>query len=98
MMCLLALPAYGGGKGQLQKYFSDAAARVKATDSPSEKRHFLDESFRTMSKALDLVQGSSLMSAEDGVAARRVRERLQEQQDELAGSNGYTRVTDAQLN
>ena len=98
MMCLLALPAYGGGKGQLQKYFSDAAAQVKATDNPSEKRHILDESFRTMSRALEMVQDSPLMSTEDGVATRRLRERLQERQDELAGSNGYARVTDARLN
>ena len=45
-----------------------------------------------------MVQDSPLMSTEDGVATRRLRERLQEQQDELAGSNGYTRVADARLN
>jgi hypothetical protein len=98
MTCVLALPAHSGGKGQLQQYFSEAAAQVKATASPSEKRRILDESFRTMSKALDMVQGSPLMSTEDGVATRLVRERLREQQDELAGTNGYTRVKDAQLN
>ncbi len=42
MMFVLALPANAGGKGELQKYFSDAASKVKATDNPSEKREILN--------------------------------------------------------
>jgi hypothetical protein len=98
MTCVLALPAYSGGKGQLQKYFSDAATHVKATENPSEKRYILDESFRTISKALDMMQGSPLLSTGDEASTRLVRARIQEQRDELAGNNGYVRVPDAQLN
>ena len=98
MMFVLALPANAGGKGELQKYFSDAANKVKATDNPSEKRKILNESFQTMSKALDMVQDSSLISKDDGVRIDRFKATLQEKQDELAGSNGYVRVSDAQLN
>ena len=96
--CFLALPAFGGGKGQIQKYFSDAATQVKAAENPSEKRRILDESFRTMSKALDVAQESPLMSNDDGAAIRRVKATLQDKQEELAGMNGYARVADDRLN
>ena len=45
MMLVLALPAHAGGKGQLQKYFSDAANKVKATENVVEKRAILNETF-----------------------------------------------------
>jgi len=98
MMLLLALPANADGNRELQKYFSDAANKVKATDNPSEKRKILNESFQTMSKALDMVQTSTLTSKADGVGIDRFKAALQEKQDELAGSNGYVRVSDEQLN
>jgi hypothetical protein len=98
MMFVLSLPVSAGGKGDLQKYFSDAANKVKATDNPSEKRAILNESFHTMSKALVMVQGSTSMSKDDGVGIDRFIAALQEKQDELAGTNGYVRVPDAQLN
>jgi hypothetical protein len=98
MVFVLALPLQAGGKGELQKYFSDAATKVKATDSPSEKRTILNESFRTMSTALDMVQSSQSISKNDGVGLDHFRATLQEKQDELAGSNGYMRVPDEQLN
>jgi len=98
MMFLLAFPANAGGKGELQKYFSDVASKVKATDNPSEKREILNGSFQTMSKALDMVQSSPSISKDDGVAIDRFKATLQEKQDELAGSNGYVRVSDQQLN
>ena len=95
---LLAFPAIAGGKGELQKYFSDAAHKVKATENPTEKRAILDGSLHTMSKALDIVQRSSSMSKEDAIAIDRVKATLQEKQDELAGINGYARVSDENLN
>jgi len=71
---------------------------VKATDNPSEKREILSESFQTMSKALDMVRSSPSITKDDGVAIDRFKATLQERQDELAGSNGYVRVSDEQLN
>lgn len=98
MIFVLALSVSAGGKGDLQKYFSDAANKVKATDNPSEKRAILNESFQTMSKALDMVQNSPLISNDDRVGIAHFKATLQEKQDELAGTNGYTPVPDAQLN
>jgi hypothetical protein len=97
-MFVLTLPAYAGGKSELQKYFNDTANKVKATENASEKRKILNESFHTMSKALDMVQSSGLVSKDDGVGIDRFKATLQEKQDELAGSNGFERVSDEQLN
>jgi len=97
-LLLLAPPAHAGGVGELQKYFSDAAVKVKATDNPAEKREILNQSLRTMSAALDMAQKSELISNNDGVGIDRLRAALQEKQDELAGRNGYVRVPDEQLN
>ena len=59
ILLLLALPAHAGGIGELQKYFSDAAVKVKATDNPTEKREILDQSFQTMSAALKWLRSRS---------------------------------------
>ncbi len=98
MMFVLALPANAGGKDELQGYFSNAATKVKATDNPSEKRQILNESFQTMEKALDMVQGSSSISSSDRAGIDRLKATIRDKQDELAGVNGYVRVPDDQLN
>jgi hypothetical protein len=98
MMLLLALPAHAGGKGELQQYFNNAANKVKATVNPSEKRDILNQSMQTMSKALVMVQGSTSISKDDAVGIDLFIAALQEKQDELAGTNGYVRVPDEQLN
>ena len=98
MLCVLALPALAGGKGDLQRYFSDAATRVKAAESPSAKRAILNESLQTMTRALEMVQGSRTISKDDAVGLELFKATLQEKQDELAGVNGFARVADNQLN
>ncbi|MGA9118687.1 MAG: hypothetical protein WB699_04925 [Bacteroidota bacterium] len=98
MMFVLALPAYAGGTEQFQRYFSDAANKVKATEDPAQKREILNESFQTMLRALDMVETSPMLSKADAVSIHRFRATLQEKQDELVGANGFTRVPDAQLN
>ena len=93
--------AYAGivfGQDGLQKYFNDASLKVKATTEPSQKREILNNSFDNMSKALDTVRSSALVSTTDRAGIDRVTAALQEKQDELAGTNGFTRVPDAQLN
>jgi hypothetical protein len=98
ILSVLAPPVHAGGKGELQAYFSGVAAQVKATDNPIEKRMVLSESFRSMSKALDMVRSSTVMSANDAIGIDHFAVALQEKQDELAGNNGYARVPDVQLN
>jgi hypothetical protein len=98
MMFVLALPADAGGAGPIQKYFSGIAHKVKAADNPSMKRAILNESFHSVFTALDMVQSLPLISKADRVGMERFKAALQEKQDELAGSNGYVRVSDEQLN
>jgi len=98
MMALLALPAFAGPQGELQKYFSDTADKVKATDDPSEKRALLNGSFQRMAAALEMVQGSAALSQQDRLGIEHFRTALQEKQDELAGVNGFARVPDQRLN
>ena len=63
-----------------------------------QKREILNKSLQTMSKALDRVESSGLISQDDRAGIDRFKATLQEKQDELTGSNGYERVADAQLN
>lgn len=98
MMFVLIQPGNAEGKDRIQKYFNDTASKVKATTDPAEKRAILDQSFQNMSKALDKVQSSPLISKEDRAGLGQLKATIQENQDELTGSNGYERVPDTQLN
>jgi hypothetical protein len=98
MMSVLVQSGIAGGKEDIQKYFNDSANKVKATADPVQKREILNKSFQNMSKALDRVEGSGLISQEDRAGIRSFKANIQEKQDELTGSNGYQRVADAQLN
>jgi len=98
MMFVLVQLGNAEPKDDIQKYFSDTACKVKATADPVQKRDILNQSFETMSKALDRVESSGLVSQDDRAGINRFKTALQEKQDELTGSNGYERVADAQLN
>ena len=98
MMFVLAIPVNADGKDELKQYFSKAANNVKATENADEKREILNESFNNMSKILDQVLSSGLISESDRVGIEQYKATLQEKQSELEGSNGYQRVPDTQLN
>lgn len=98
IMFVLIIPINAGGKGELQKHFSDVANKVKATENAAEKRAILENSFKDMSETLTKVQNSFLVSKEDQDGIENLKTILKENQDELAGINGYERVPDSQLN
>lgn len=98
IMFVLVIPVNAGGKGELQKHFSNVANKVKATENVAEKRAILENSFKDMSEALTKVQNSFLISKEDKAGIDGLKSILKENQDELAGINGYERVPDSQLN
>jgi hypothetical protein len=98
MMFILIQTGNAQGNDNIQKYFNDAACKVKATTDPAQKREILNKSLQTMSKALDKVESSGLISKEDRTDIDHFKTSLQEKQDELMGNNGYERVSDAQLN
>jgi septal ring factor EnvC (AmiA/AmiB activator) len=98
MMSVLVQAGNMEGKDNIQKYFNDTARKVKATTDPAQKRDILNKSLQTMSKALDKVESSGLIMQDDRAGVDRFTSTLKEKQDELTGSNGYERVSDAQLN
>lgn len=98
MICLFAGTGYGRGNDELKNYFNDASARVKASHDPAEKRAILETAFTDMNRALDEVGRSPLVPESDKKALRLYRESLQDRQNELAGTAGYARVADDQLN
>jgi len=98
LMFFLVQAGNAGGNDDIQKYFNDTACKVKATDDPVQKREILNTSLETMSKALERVESLGLISPDDQAGINRFKTALQEKQDELAGTNGYARVADAQLN
>jgi len=98
MMFVLAIPVNADAKDELKQYFNSIASKVKATENADEKRKILNESFQSLSNALDKVLSSGLLSADDLVGIESFKATLQEKQNELEGSNGYERVPDTQLN
>ncbi len=98
MICLWAFTANAGGKSTIQNYFNTTAQDVKAAADPAEKRAILSGSFIAMSKALDMLQDSPLTTSGDAAGIRQIKASILDKQNELAGTNGYAGVTDAQLN
>ena len=98
MMFALVHAGTALGQDNLQKYFNDTACKVKATADPSQKRAILNDGLQNMSKALNRVESLRLVSKDDRAGIDRLKVTLQERQNELAGSNGYDRVPDEQLN
>jgi len=97
-MCVLVYSGTASAQGKIQNYFNEAACKVKATEDPSQKREILSTRIQDMSSALERVRGSSIVSEADLAGIDRTRATLQEKQNELAGTDGYTRVPDDQLN
>ena len=98
VMCVLVYAGIALGQDNLQGYFNETACKVKATADPSQKRAILSERLQDMSTALNRVESSTLVSENDRAGIDRFKAVLEERQSELAGTNGYDRVPDEQLN
>jgi len=83
---------------QMQTYFNNAARDVKATADPVQKRDILDKSFGTMTKTLTIVESMPQTTANDIAGIEQYKTAIQDKQNELNGTNGYTRIADEQLN
>jgi hypothetical protein len=98
LMFVLVQAGNAQATDDMQKYFNDAAIKVKATENPVQKREILNKSLQTMSTALDRVESSGLISEDDRAGIDRFEATLQAKQDELMGLNGFEKVPDGQLN
>lgn len=97
MTALIAVSAFADGKEELQQYFNATAQKVKTASDPIEKRAILGHSFQTLSDAIQTVHASPLVSEHDAAVIDRFQSSLRDKQDELAGTNGFVRVSDDQL-
>ncbi len=98
MMGLLVQGGIAADRGDIQKYFSETASKVKATADPVQKREILNGSLEKMSLALERAESSGLISTDDRAGMNSLRMNVREHQDELMGRNGYERVADGQIN
>jgi hypothetical protein len=94
----LSFASVAFGQDKVHTYFNDTAIKVKATESPVQKREILNKSLSDMSKVLDTVKGAPMTSEQDYANLDRLQTMLQEKTDELVGTNGFDRVPDDQLN
>ena len=97
LVCSVAM-SQAQGKEKLQQYFNGAATEAKATTDPSQKREILTASLTKMTRALDVVETMSSVSATDKAGIQRFKASLKEKQEALAGTNGQTRIADERLN
>ena len=98
MIGVLGCAGVALGQERVHNYLNDTALKVKATENPVEKREILSKSLSAMTRAIDTVRSGPLTSAQDDVNLGRIQATLQEKSDELAGTNGFERVPDDQLN
>ncbi|HXV12952.1 MAG TPA: hypothetical protein VEC56_01980 [Candidatus Krumholzibacteria bacterium] len=101
MLFVIGALGYAGvamGQDDVHNYLNDTAIKVKATESPAEKREILSTSLGGMIKALDTVKSAPMTSDRDDAKLDRIQATLQEKSDELAGVNGFDRVPDDRLN
>ncbi len=97
MLLLLIQVSYAGGTGEIHKYFNNTSNDVKAASSPVEKRVILSNALQTVSRALNQVENSGMVTDADRSGIERFRNSLREKQSELQGTNGFDRVPDSQL-
>lgn len=83
---------------RVHNYLNDTALKVKATESPAQKREILSQSLGEMTRAIETVKGAPLTSDQDRATLNRLQATVQEKSDELVGANGFDRVPDDQLN
>jgi hypothetical protein len=98
IMFALTQAGYAATNDGIQKYYNEAACKVKAATDPAQKREILNKSLQSMSVALDKVQSMPLVSQNDRDGIKQVKSNIEAKQSELMGTNGYERVADAQLN
>jgi hypothetical protein len=97
MLFIVSFSMQAAENGKLQKYFHETSTKVKAAQSADEKRSILNGSFQSMNRALEMVQQMQSLSKNDRNAIERMTSGIREKQQELAGTDGFTRVQDSQL-
>jgi|AntRauTorcE11897_2_1112592.scaffolds.fasta_scaffold00005_198 septal ring factor EnvC (AmiA/AmiB activator) len=86
------------GQEALKKHINSVVEKVEKAKSPEKKREILNESLADMVTAIDRVSEKSTVSDSDKKSLAEFKKVLNERKDELNGTNGFTRITNSQLN
>ncbi len=87
----------GNVRDELKNYFNDIAIKVRNTENVHQKREILNNSFKKILTALDEVEQTP-MSEKDIQSIKSFKEQLNKKYYELNGLNGFTRISDKNLN
>ena len=86
------------GHEAIKKHINSVVEKVEKTEAPGQKRKVLDESLTDMVTAIDRVAARKSVSTTDKQGLAQFKKKLMERKDELNGTNGFTRVSNKQLN
>jgi len=86
------------GSDALKKHINTVVEKVEKTDSPDQKREVLNESLSDMITAIEKVSKKSSVSDTDKESLAEFKKMLNDRKDELNGANGFTRISNNQLN
>lgn len=101
---LLVQTAFAGSnervnlENKFKQYFSEMSQNVQKAETASEKRDIINEALTRTDKALEKVQTMPEFPKEDAAAIASLRKDLRDKYDELNGLNGFSRVSDQNLN
>jgi hypothetical protein len=97
-LVVLGWSGIANAQDRVKDHFNETALQVQAAEDPIEKREILSKSLADMTQAIEIAKSSPLISDEDDGPLTRLQSVLRERSDELAGTNGFDRVADEDLN
>ncbi len=97
LVMLMTQVAFAQGTEDIKNYFNETAISVKATTDVVQKRALLDNSLQQMSRAISTIERVGAGSDQDRAGLALLKSTVQDKLDELAGTNGFDRVGDSQL-
>lgn len=97
-MMMFVIVQVGQAQDSVHKYLNEMSSKVKATEDASQKREILSTSLQSVSDAMDRIAESPLLSKADKDGMASLKASINENQFELAGTNGFEAVPNGQLN
>lgn len=81
----------------LKKHFNETVQQVQKTENADDKRAVLHESFQKMIHALDQIESSASLTADERAGVESYKLGLNEKLSELNGEDGFDEIIDEDL-
>lgn len=81
-----------------KKHVNNVVQKVKAEESPQQKRALLNDSFDNLLNSFNKVETMAVLSTTDQTALNELKNNITAKKNELNGMRGFKRVPDNQLN